>query len=76
MRISLAKATEADCAKLHFLQVTAFADMLSKYKDYDTSPGAETIDKIIERMRQNDTDHYCINLCSQNIGGIRIVRKE
>ena len=75
-KITLIKAKEADCAELHSLQITAFADMLSRYKDYETSPGAEPKEKIVERMRQDNTDYYFINLYGKNIGGIRIVRKE
>jgi len=76
MNIKLIKANEEDCIELHSLQIAAFADMLSRYKDYKTSPGAEQVDKIIERMKQDNTDYYFINLYGENIGGIRIVRKE
>ena len=55
MRIKLLKANEDDCNELHFLQIIAFSDMLSRYKDYDTSPGAENKEKIIERMKQENT---------------------
>jgi len=76
MKIKLIKATDADCIELHSLQVAAFADMLSKYKDYETNPGAEQVDKIIERMKHDDTDYYLVSLNNVNIGGIRIVRKD
>jgi len=47
MKVTLIKATEVDCIELHSLQIAAFADMLSRYKDYETSPGAEQVNKII-----------------------------
>lgn len=38
--------------KIHMMQVESFKNMLNKYKDYDTSPAAESIDAFEQKMER------------------------
>lgn len=72
--IQLKKACIEDAENLHQMQIKAFMPLLQKYKDYDTNPGNETLDRIISRLNQSFTDYYIIMLEDKTVGGIRIVR--
>lgn len=74
MEISLQKAALCDCAEIHALQIGAFACLLEKYRDTATNPGAEPLERIVQRMEQPNTDYYFIRLDAANIGAIRVVR--
>ena len=74
MIVTLKKANIADCAEIHAMQVKSFKVLLDKYKDISTNPGAEPIERIIERMNQDFTDYYFIKFETKHIGAIRIVR--
>lgn len=74
MKISLQKATIADAGEIHFMQICSFGSLLEKYKDFDTNPGNETIDRVIERISQEFTDFYIIKSGENSVGAIRVVR--
>jgi GNAT superfamily N-acetyltransferase len=50
--------------------------LLEKYKDYETSPANESLERIISRLNQSFTDYYIIKSSDIAIGGIRIVKKD
>ncbi len=70
--IELVKAQLSDCERLHKMQTECFADLLEKYKDYDTNPGSEPVEKIIGRVSQPETDYYIAYYDGAAIGAIRI----
>ena len=74
MFISLEKATLKDINKIHEIQVLSFKSLLEKYKDYNMSPGAETIEQLIIKMNQNTTDYHFIKENSKAVGIIRICK--
>lgn len=74
MEIKLKKAHIGDCEEIHKMQVKSFKHLLDKYDDINTNPGAESLEKIISRMKQEFTDYYFIQLDDKNIGAIRIIR--
>jgi N-acetylglutamate synthase-like GNAT family acetyltransferase len=74
MIVKLQKAILDDAQKIHELQIQAFAPLLAKYEDYEISPGAEKIDRIIERLKQEFTDYYLIGYEGIIVGAIRIIR--
>ncbi len=74
MRVQLLKADTDDCCQIHQMQIKAFAYLLDKYHDSTTNPGAEPLERIIQKMEQTFTDYYFIQLGDENIGAIRIVR--
>lgn len=47
MEITLEKATESDATDLFQMQIDSFSPLLHKYKDYETNPANETIEKTI-----------------------------
>lgn len=47
---------------------------MENYKDYETSPGAESIESIARKLNEDQTDYYFIVLEDRNIGAIRVVR--
>ena len=49
-KVSLEKATTTDAESIFDIQVKAFLPLLEKYKDYNTSPGNESIDRVISRI--------------------------
>ncbi len=76
MNIFLQKASVSDAILIHKMQISSFKSLLDKYKDYDMNPGAETIEKVIERFNQPCTNYYLINNKDTSVGAIRIVIKE
>ena len=76
MNIILKRANINDAIEIHKMQIASFKSLLEKYQDFDISPGAEPIDKIIERLNQNITHYYIIKMNNESVGAIRIVMKE
>jgi GNAT superfamily N-acetyltransferase len=76
LRVSLVRAELGDAHEIHEMQLTAFKPLLDKYQDFDINPGAEPIEKVLERLRQPFTHFYLIKLEGASIGAIRIVLKE
>ena len=73
MRISLNKASMRDAEAIHQLQVESFLPLLRKYRDYDTNPANEDVERIIDRLKQPHTTYYFIILDGTRIGAIRII---
>jgi len=57
MKLQLIKAGINDANEIHAMQIVSFSRLLAKYSDFDTNPGAETIDRIINRLEQSFTDY-------------------
>ena len=73
MRISLKKASIRDAEDIHRLQVASFLPLLRKYRDYDTNPANEGVERVINRLKQSHTTYYFIILDGVRIGAIRII---
>ena len=74
--MELRAITREDIETLWRMQVEAFSDLLMKYQDYDTNPGAESIDKIIAKYEQPWTTYYFIIVNNEKVGGMRVVDKK
>lgn len=72
--IQLKKACENDSGQIHEMQIEGFRALLEKYRDYETSPGAETLERVKRRFSFNNVDQFFIRLADENIGYIRIQR--
>ena len=72
--IELKKAEPRDCGAIHAMQVEAFAELLEKYGDTATNPGAEPLERIEARMAQDATDYYLILAEGRQIGAARVQR--
>ena len=70
--IKLIRAGFQDCERIHAMQVEAFAELLEKYCDTATNPGAEPVEKVAARMVQDTTDYYFILTGDSPIGAARI----
>lgn len=73
MRISLKKASIRDAEAIHGLQIASFLPLLRKYRDYETNPANEDVERVIDRLKQPHTTYYFIMLDSVEIGAIRII---
>ncbi|HBD94294.1 MAG: GNAT family N-acetyltransferase [Spirochaetes bacterium GWF1_31_7] len=76
MKIELKKATIEDAILIYEMQIKAFAKLLGKYQDYEISPGAEKLERIIEKLNQSFTNYYLIKFEEQNVGAVRIITME
>lgn len=76
MSIKLVEVTRDDIETVWKMQLDAFSGLLEKYQDYDLSPGAEPVEKIVARFEQPWTKYYFINADGVNVGAIRIVDKK
>ena len=74
--MELRAITREDIETVWRMQVEAFSDLLEKYQDYDTNPGAEDIDRIIEKFEQPWTTYYFIMVNNEKVGVIRIIDKK
>ena len=74
MNVFLKKANINEYKEIHAMQIVSFSDLLEKYKDYETSPGTESVESIAKKIKQEHTDYYFIVLKDRNIGAIRVVK--
>ena len=78
MEIILEKATIENAHEIHHMQIISFKALLDKYKykDYDTNPGNENIDRVIGRINQKETDYYIIKYKNISVGAVRVINLE
>ena len=74
--LKLIRATADDAEIIWNMQKTAFSEMLEKYKDYETSPAKEPLDKTVKRLNSPSTYFYFICVNEEYIGAIRIIDKK
>ena len=74
--VTLQAAAREDMRTVWTMQLEAFSGLLEKYRDYDTSPGAEPFEKVMARFEQPWTVYYLIRAGGQTVGAIRIVDKK
>lgn len=55
MSLLLQKCTQSDCERIQQMQKAAFAALLEKYRDFDTNPACESVERIREKMNQPQT---------------------
>ena len=65
-----------DVELIHRLKYQAFLPLYEKYHDEETSPATENMEKILDQLKQEDTEYYVIRLDGNEVGGIRINRRE
>jgi len=73
MGVSLKRASESDAELIWRMQVEAFAQLYARYRDDETSPAKEPIDKVSARLRQPFTYYYLIETSEGIAGAIRVV---
>lgn len=73
MEINLLRATTDDAETIWKMQKTAFAGLLEKYRDFDTNPTNESLERVTEKLRQDSTYFYLIRMQNKTVGAIRVV---
>lgn len=76
MAVTLRKATREDIETIWKMQTEAFSGLLKKYQDFDTSPAAESLEKITAKFEQPWTTYYFIEQEDAVVGAVRIVHKD
>ena len=76
MSVTLRQAKREDIETVWKMQIEAFADLLKKYEDYDMSPGAEEMDKVMARFEQPWTKYYFIEAEGKDVGVVRVIDKK
>ena len=74
--VTLKAVAKDDMPNLWKMQIDAFSELLRKYRDYETNPGAESLEKVMARYDQPWTTYYYIVAREKNVGAIRIVDKK
>jgi GNAT superfamily N-acetyltransferase len=74
--VTLEKAAVRDAPVLFNMQKTAFTPLLEKYRDYETSPANETIERLISRITQRQGSFLKIFADGQLAGAINVKWKE
>ena len=72
MNIELIRASVEDAQEIWELQVKSFIGLLDKYQDFETSPASEPVDKVADRIRQEETYYYFICADGVKVGAIRV----
>lgn len=72
MTINLEKAGICDAQEIYDMQIKAFQALLETYQDHSSSPGAEKLDRTVERLQEPFTDFYFIAIEGKHIGALRI----
>ena len=75
MSVTLRQAKREDIKTIWKMQVEAFSDLLAVYQDYDMSPSAEGLDKVMARFEQPWTRYYFIEAEGNDVGAIRVIDK-
>ena len=73
--MKLIRANINDCGKIWKMQKEAFADLLEKYQDYETSPANEPVEKIKAKLLDNFTYFYFIYDEDALVGAVRVVHR-
>lgn len=71
--MELVRCTIADLEAIRKMQQEAFAALLEKYQDHDTSPANESIERITWKLQQPDNYFYRIEVEGKVVGAIRVV---
>lgn len=73
MEIKLVRASVKDAERLWEMQVEAFTEMYRTYQDTETSPAAEPVGKMVDRLKQSFTYYYYIQDGDTTVGAVRVI---
>lgn len=76
MEVRLEKATDIDAKSIFDIQVKTFLPLLDKYKDYETNPANETIERVITRINKSNGGFYKILADNTLVGAICVFWKK
>ena len=70
--IELELITSGEAEGLRKLQVEAFIALYEKYRDDITSPAKESLEKITQKIIEDNSDFYFILFNGKRVGGVRV----
>lgn len=70
--IELELITKDDAECLRKLQVKAFMPLYEKYQDDSTSPAKESLEKITQKIVEDNSDFYFILFNGEKVGAVRV----
>ena len=76
MSVELIPIVREDVETVWKMQVEAFAGLLERYQDYDISPAAEGMEKVMARFEQPWTTYFFIMADYEKVGVVRVVDKK
>lgn len=71
--MQLVRCTVVDLELIREMQKEAFAALLEKYQDHETSPVNESMERITRKLQQPDSYYYRIEVDGNVVGAIRVV---
>ena len=73
MEIRLLRAELKDAERIHRMKCEAFLPLYERYRDDETSPAKESIEKVYRHLQEKNTDYWLIQ-CGEHIAGaVRVV---
>lgn len=73
MNVTLVRASMEDAQIIWEMQLESFHELLEKYRDFDTNPGNEPLEKVQSRLSLPSTYYYLIRADGVNAGAIRVI---
>lgn len=71
--MKLIRAGKENAEQIWKMQIEAFSELLERYRDYDTNPGNEPVERIAAKLSQPYTYFYSIVVDDETVGAIRVV---
>ena len=72
MKVEIIRAAETDAEQILQMQKAAYLPLLEKYRDFETSPACETVEKIAERLQWAGVYYYWITADGERVGAFRV----
>ena len=76
MEIALAPVPMSEAETLWEMQKRSFAELLERYRDYDTNPACETLARVREKLAQPGRTFYYICEGETRVGAIAVVEAQ
>lgn len=70
-KVDLIRAAIGDAELIHRMKYEAFLPIFEKYRDEETSPVKESIEKVIRQLSSEGSDYYLIRSGSETVGAVR-----
>jgi len=74
--VTLTLATEKDAELIHLMKYEAFLPLYEIYRDDETSPVKEPIEKVIAILERKASEYYIIKADGLSVGAIRVCHRK
>ena len=72
--IKLVPAKPGDEKLIHSMKYSSFLPLYERYREDETSPVKEPIDKVTAQLKSKGTDYYIITVGSEPVGGVKVAK--